>query len=663
MSDDPIFDRLMENFKEIFTDVPLATKREILETIIRTVVKYPIETTELTNKFSFISNIIKLTIEEKLVNPNEILTYLVKHTENYVGLYYIGMVFRSGCNPNIYINLPPYGNIHILCLLALRKTDLIDPYFRYICMLLRSFGSNINYPAFNLKNNDTSSLDINYVERIAGELGKDDSVNISVAEFIRIQGKLPDEKESEFLNSINFDSLLNYSIAKGEETLFETITALEEFKEIFDNEEESKLPLIRLFIDISTASSTSIANLINEKIIPTVDKFTVNAQKIPIYSAIISGDKDLFKLLISKGSMVKYVSMTSIIASYKKYKREELNIYKNYFSMILDSVNIGADIDIYQFDLLTSAAEFREIEAVRKAYDTPKWKKLCSVMEEKPNQEIKQIAFELNLDFNRSRESICSKLKQISLLDKNQFLESAIRRQEDRISTELSTILDFPKDKLPPKARCSLKSTVIKNPYAYNDTRMAFFRDPEEDEVWCFTSDTFSNLIQTKINPYTGRPLPDKFVETIKAQVNILKELGLFNFNNTIKDTLKEYFERSKINNKKTDYAYNTVIKCLSLYGLSEERFNTLSEITLGETILNEICDVKLKFLENLTPKHMVIITSRIIYSISKSLENPSEFYETIARSVLGNMEDLSYEEEGEDEDEDELNKYLSLLD
>ena len=64
----------------------------------------------------------------------------------------------------------------------------------------------------------------------------------------------------------------------------------------------------------------------------------------------------------------------------------------------------------------------------------------------------------------------------------------------------------------------------------------------------------------------------------------------------------------------------------------------------------------------------MVIIATRIIYSISKKIENPSEFYETIARAVLGNMEELTYENApgeaslGGQDEQDEIDKYLALL-
>ena len=660
------FERIIENFKDIFTDIPMESKERLFVANIKMLVEDPIDYNSLNNYFSVSSNIIQLIIREKLINPNVILSALIEYTSNYAGLFLIGMVIRKGANPNVYIIHPPYGNLHVLCALSLRNKGLTDPYFRYIVMLMRELNSNINYPALNFRKYDTSDLDINYVEKVAEEAEGGEELKMSVKQFIREQGKLPDEDYIEFLDSISDDELMQFTVALDSTELFNHVAEQEFFKEIFDTGERSTTAVLKLFIDISTASALTIANEITDKIIPKVDSETINTQRIPIYAAVSSGDVELFNLLAQKGSSIKYISITQLIAEYKKWKRMKLKIYKNNFWMLLDAVNVGADIDIYQFDLFTSAADYEEIEELKKAYDVPKWKKLCAIASEKPRVEIKQIAFELNIPYeDRSEKEICNKLKQISLMDKNQFLEAAVMRQEDRISADLSTITDFTPGGKKPQSRCSKKSTIIQNPYAYNDTRMAFYYDPkgaEDEQVWCFTADTFSNLIATRTNPYTGRELPDKFVETLKAQVNILKDMGLFNFNNSIKDTLKEYFTRGTINNKKTDYAYNTVVKCLSLYGLSEEKLNGLSEITLGETILNEICDVKLAFFDQLTPKHQVITTTRVIYSLSKGMKEPGEFFQTIVRSVIGNMDDLSFKEEDNKDEENAISNYMGML-
>ena len=663
MSEDETYQRVIENFKEIFTDIPLDTRRDILKANIDMLVTPYLGEETLTNHFSLASNIIRIIIEEKLVDLNYILSILIRYTKNYVGLFLIGLVFRMGANPNIYLRTKGYGNLHILCNLSLRSGDLTDYYFRYIISLLKHFGSNINYPALKNETSYEGHLDEAYVSQIAGARDEAQIMEMTVSDFIRNQGKLPDEDIADFLNSVSDDMLINFSVATDSVEIFSRVAEEDYFKEVFQIEENTN-SVLKLFLDISTAGAMNIANHITVKTIPNLNKNSVNTQRIPIYASIISSDTKMFKLMAMKGSAIKYVSVSHIIANYKRYKDKDLKIYKNNFDMLLIAVNIGADIDLYQFELFTSSANYPEIEEIKKAYDVPKWKKLCAVVQEEdePRQEIKQIAFELNQNYNSSERQMCNKFRQIAMMDRSQFLEAATKRQEDRISTDLSSSIDFTYEGRAPENKCNKRSTVLNNPYAYNDSRMAFYKD-EEEEVWCFTSDTFLNLIATKINPYTGKDLPQKFIETVRGQVNLLKNLGLFNFNNPMKDTLKEYFSRSVVNNKKTDYAYNTVVKCLSLYGLSEERFNTLGELSLSETILNEICNVKLVFFDTLSPKFRVIITARIIYSISKNIEDPESFFDNIARATLGDSVVEDQTEDPYEKDEDELNSYLGLLD
>lgn len=161
---DSDFERIIENFKDIYKDIPLSSKRDIITTTLRNLVNPQLPDVILTNQIPLAANILRLIIEEKIIGLNFILSILVTFTQNRVGLFLIGMAFRMGANPNVYYPYQGYGNLHLLCILSLRKGELTDYYFRYIIMLLRKFGSNINYPAINLKKFDTSDLDMQYVE-------------------------------------------------------------------------------------------------------------------------------------------------------------------------------------------------------------------------------------------------------------------------------------------------------------------------------------------------------------------------------------------------------------------------------------------------------------------------------------------------------------------
>ena len=603
------------------------------------------EKNPVSNLYSVMSNYLRDIVKNKNVNPNFILSSVIKHTKNYLGLYLIGMLIREGANPNIYFNLRGYGNIHIIAYASLRNKGSYDPYFRYICNVLRLLGSDIYYPAFKFEGSATD-MDISLVEDIfnSSEIeGNDiDRTSLNVKQFVSFNSKTSDEILSDFLNSISVDDLLNVIIATDDVKKFELINKSDFFTVINEN----IYNLTRFFIDLSTADAMNIAASLTIKEIPMIDEL-INAQPIPLYVATISLDQELFRLYITKGSNIKYVTINNLVSYYKVFKNNEIKLYKNCYYMLLDAINIGADIDLYQFNMFVSAADFDEIEDVRKAYQVPKWKKLCSLIHEKPREELKQIAFDLNLDYNMSEEQICNKLKQISLIDTKEYFISAVKRQEDRISSDVASSEEYVGENKPTKSRCSEKTMILKNPYAYNDARLAFYKDPEDGEVWCFTSDTFSSLITTKINPYNGNPLPLKFIETLKSQMNILKELGVYNYNTNIEDTLKEVYSRSTINNKKTDYCYETIIKCLAIYGVSQERFDTLRLITQEDTILEDICGIALSNFSSLSPMQRNVTVARIIYSLAKNNKiNPEELFQNISRAIVGelNLEELPTE-------------------
>lgn len=627
-----------------FESQPLEVKKDNIETVIKLLVTQ--RTVSVTNIYAISANMLKLMMEQKNINPNFVLCALVKHTRNYIGLFLIGLAIRKGANPNVYFPQEGYGNLHIACLASIRATGGInDPYFRYIINLLRLMGSNIDYPAYNVREHDHEEIDVNYLKHIAKRVQDEqgfqhENYSLSVAQFIQEQGKVPNEDLQEFYDTISDNYVVHFIIATDNKEMFNLFVRGSFMIDIVTSLTKAQV----FFFNLSVAGAMNVANEITKKTVPASTQL-INAQTLPIYVSILCFDKELFNLMLKKGSQVKYPSVNQLIATYKKYKEDRLYIYKNAYIMLLDAVNVGVEVDLYQYDLFSSSADFDELETVKKAYEQPRWKKLCSIVNDEDTQlggvrqELKQIAFELNLDVGMTEEQMCNKFKQISLIDRSEYFKAAIERQEDRMEAELSTSEDYVGGiKRRDKPRCNPKSMVLKNPYAFCDARMAFYRDPKDGEVWCFTSDTFSQLIDTKKNPYNGERLPDKFVETLRAQVTILREMGLFDFDHSIEDTMKEYFDRgNKPNNKKTDFAYNTATRCIGLFGVSESRLASLKTITLEDTILRDICGVKLNYFNMLTPKHQLVTAMRIVYSISKQKNfEASEFYEIIGRSING---------------------------
>lgn len=635
----------------------------------------------LSNTFSVFSNYLKLIMRRKLVNPNFILSSVIKWTRSYVGLFLIGMIIREGANPNVYYSYVGRGNLHLIAWTAVVRGPG-DPFFFYIITVLRILGSDIFRPAIRFEG-DSDDVDVRLVEQSFQDMSNSSlrggeefyfRAGLNVRDYVIQTGYTIEKNIATYLNSVDDNWLLDIIIASDD---LSRLTILIDSKwdfieEIITND----ITLAKFIIDLSTSFAVKIASSMENTKYPMITNI-VNAQSIPLFATSVSCDSDLFTIFLQKGSSVKYVTINTLLTFYKIFKNNEIRLYQNVFSMLDDAIKIGADIDLYQFNFLVSLADYDEIERIRKSYQTPRWKKLCSRrgkgMETKNIEEggnLRQVAFDLNLDYHMNEEQICEKLNQISLVGEDQYFESAVKRQEDRVALEVETPVDLigeeeggerSVDTGRQMSRCDPKTMILKNPYAFNDARMAYYKEPKDGKVYCFTSDTFQSLITSRINPYNDQPLPQRFLQVIRAQLNTLKEIGVYDTNINIKDALREAFTRSEINNKKTDLQYETVMKIFSMYGISEERFESLRSETLNDTILKSIAKVILINFDTLPLILKQKTTARIIYSMAKrgtpmaredgriSDDLSKELFSSISRAISGDYRSLEeYDEYGE---------------
>lgn len=588
------------------------------------------------NTYSFFFNYIRYIIKEERLNPNTLLSIAIKHTYNYIGLYLIGMLVRAGGNPNVYLQTREFGTIHILALAAVRNRGP-DPYFRYIIALLRMLGSDINYPTYQYNRND-NLIDVTFIESLSDNNYADTSSrieqnNVLVKDFVRAYDKIPDENLELLMNSLELPDLKKFLIAADDYEKIRQILDTDYMSFVTSNQEQTA----SFLTDASTAYSNSIISNINEKDFPQLDTW-YNAQKLPLFVASTSLNKEMFDIFTLRGFHIKYLTINTLVSYFKVYQKKRVRLYRNAYLMLIDAIDVGAYMDRYQFNEVMVTGSYEEISNIEKSYAKPEWQKLCNIKAKKPRQELVQLAFDLGLDYNMNEEKICDKLNRISLMDKDEFLRAAIERQEDRINADLSSSDDYAKGATKDRYRCNLKTTVLKNPYAYNDARMAFYKSPKDGEVYCFTSDLFSDLVTSKINPYNEEKLPVKFLNTIRTQINILNELGVYKTNTSVEDAIKEILTDSQIDNKKTDYSYNTVISALELNGVSKDLFDSLNSYVQKDVILGEICGVNVSHFESLTPAHRIKTVARVIYSLSKDKENPNPnvIFELIARAIGG---------------------------
>jgi len=629
----------------------------------------------LTNTFSVFSNYLKLIIRRKLINPNFILSSVIKWTRGYVGLFLIGMTIREGANPNVYYPYAGRGNLHIIAWTAAICGSGNNMY-HHIVTVLRMLGSDIFRSAIRFEG-DSEDVDVRLIEQTFDDkiLGSDEyyfRAGLNAKDYVVQLGYTIEKSISTYLNSIDDEWLLDILIATDDVDRLTTIilSRWKYVEDVIGNE----ITLSKFIIDLSTAFAVKIASSMENTKYPKITDI-INAQSVPLFATSVSCDADLFTIFLQKGSAVKYVTINTLLSFYKIFKNTEIRLYQSVFLMLDDAIKIGAEIDLYQFNFLVSMADYEEIENIRKSYQTPRWKKLCSRrgkgMETKSEEQggnLRQVAFDLNLDYHMTEEQTCEKLSQISLMGDDQFFESAVKRQEQRVALDIESPADLVMSDSKRStymgrkiARCDPKTMILKNPYAFNDARMAFYRDPKDSKVYCFTSDTFQTLITSKVNYYNDQPLPIRFLQVIKAQLNTLKEIGVYETNVNIKDALKETFSRSDINNKKTDLQYSTVMTILAMNGVSEERFESLRSETLNDTILKSIAGVILINFDNLPMILKQKTAARVIYSMAKratpmaredgriSDDLSKDLFVLISRAISGGSRALEeYDEYGE---------------
>lgn len=317
---------------------------------------------------------------------------------------------------------------------------------------------------------------------------------------------------------------------------------------------------------------------------------SLSCLRFGIFFGIKSENYEIFEIIIQKGIVCNYLEITEIISRHNLASENKDKILKDIYSkMIKLAIKNGSEIDKKQLELLSLEADVETIEKIKEYYSKPEWEKLCSNtagvplenIEDKTvaiqNARIRKIAFDLNLDFSLSTERICEKIKKIREIDRLEYVRAAINRQEERVARSLVEVGDLnPQEKLE-RSRCDKQTMIVNNPYSFNDARMSFYKDENDGKLWCFTSDMFEQLVETRKNPYNNRPLPEMFIETVKSQINILKSLDLMNGRDvkTVGETLEEIFDTTKeISNEfSNDFYERFIIKYRIITGKSEKDF------------------------------------------------------------------------------------------
>jgi hypothetical protein len=509
---------------------------------------------------------LKFGIKQGRLEPEEIIKNIKREdAQKFEFLLLLGFLIKNGLDTNYYFEGPYQIKVHI----AVFISTLLGAgtYKTYIFDLLQKSGSNFLNVAYTGGRTDSQT-----VGDVIGVNNTQPSDSIDIKPFVfegSNTGPL-DNIEWSNISNVILDKNFDYNSILMSGSVGTDPDILNFLNNIGTNKPLVSLAVLNMLI---MSDSTKILE-------GTVNKCMIwnmyGGIQQSIYLAINGQNLDFFRIIIDKGGEVNYVAMTELICRHNMASKKKDNILKDTYSkMISYAIKTGSHIDTRQYQMLSLEASVQLIEEIREDYRAPEWKKLCRKSTLKSgfaNKRLRQIAFDLNIDFGLNSGEICDKLEKINNIDRVAYLNSAIERQKERIARSLLESGEVTENTIE-RTRCNVKSTLIKNPYAYNDGKVAFY--VEGGELYCFTSDLFESLLASRKNPYTGSSLPDSFLETLKSQVRILEFLGLKKSKdqNSIDETLQEVFDTvNEISNKNSDYVYNQSISLLSIITKLDER-------------------------------------------------------------------------------------------
>ena len=468
------------------------------------------------------------------------------------------MLIKNGLDVNYYFTGPFGIKIHLV-IFIIQLSGTPNIYNNYICDMLKSAGSN-----FGLMQSTKSSETVDSYLKEHGILMKE-IPPIPIHRFL---------KQDRDIKSFNWQKLFKPILLDTENEEGDII------HQIKQTEDLGKTYLLNV---ICIIGSSNVITKIDDKCM-FLNEFC--AMKQSIYFAINSQNYEIFNIITQKGLLCEYPEMIELICRHNLASERKDNILKKAYSkMLINSIESGSEIDSSQLRLLSLHATAEVISKIKDIYSEPEWKKLCNKTNfsknDISNYKIRKIAFDLNIDFSLPPRKICEKLEKINNIDRLEYVNSSIMRQEDRAARSLLEIGELRPDERLEKCRCDKRTMILNNPYAYNDARMAFYKSEDDGNLWCFTSDMFTNLQKTEINPYTKEKLPEIFLETINSQINILESLDLKPDRDlrTVGQTLEDVFDKKhEINNKKSEDVYNSFIILYRLAtGKEEQDFRNLS--------------------------------------------------------------------------------------
>lgn len=465
-------------------------------------------------------------LQRKLISPNRVLVQSIATAQTEEDIIPIALALRNGAGSNIYVEMRGYGNIHILALLHLKlsgdksngQVAASPQIVNMIALILIVMGSDPKSPVF----------DKNSKKTIPEWLLSEWSINSILPQLINIQ-----------INQVNLLKIVRV----------ETMNRLAIYLDRPEWIQPFTPPIPPASGSIVTVDSGVLSSQVNQ--ISNTQRIyqmalycrsnnildflvvSINGGDLPenffilsVYYLMTSHSINL----IRQGYKMTYLDVNRLMYQWKIFlEKEQLSAAQALESTILVAIQHGTSLDAEQVNLIPLSHRDNLI----KTYSKPLWEKKCSGSNSNnPSQDsdnrddLVNLAITLGLDPNGTNEQICQAISQLSLADPDKLKEAVIKRQRTRIAVNASTPREFIDAPSLTGLGCQNIDLLDQNPYRLIDFDVVSYRDGN-NQVWCFTSDQFENLLRSGKNPYNNQLLPSALINQIESQRRTVKRLGL----------------------------------------------------------------------------------------------------------------------------------------
>lgn len=540
----------------------------------------------------------------------------------------VGLALRCGANPNIYFRVHGLGSPHALVYAAdkARANGLALDATDALCIMLIAMGSRTGGPAFS----DYGSIP---------EKPKSVESSSNYDQSLVMLASMPQPQPS--TENVKSRTVAQELDARAIKPLDDYMKILKEMGgyipaivgTCIDKKEIAYLipDHIPEFEYLIACQASSLFESY-PKITPAKHMYMISGEITGMRQAIEGGCYKAFLLFITSGVIPTYFIINRLC-----YFLSEAYLIqdKAYFAVLIAMLNLcigtGVSLDTAQYEMLRVATvkggsnnKLGDMtQFIQEVYKVPKWQRACKAS---PSAEVpsylRQLAFNLGIDPNQNRESLCGDLSRLNTVDATKIRDAAIARQKSRISNTVATVSDFVNmSGSNPVTSCANSQGGGIIPEDYNDVLMSFYKD-NEGKVYCFTSVSYEDIITTKQEPINGKPLAPEYIEQLRTKLNIIRQLGLNPQNPT-----PVYQAAAKLREQETfppvndDFATNTIIKTLQTEQLAPV---TISNATPDEmnSILQPI-HMYQDLLPKLQPSHQITTFYEAAYYALRL--NPSE--------------------------------------